>query len=152
MAEVENDQSLFERIWYANRDNRLLIGIDLRHFNRPGSPTYSRSDNALPMIATVCCVLTAWMLGGWAWALAILASGMILTLTTAQIWVMHRLRQRTLALVLGGLQDWLTVWRYGGIDLRLVRDGGKSEQTPEAAAPDDDWRAFVRQHLPEVQD
>lgn len=152
MAEIENDQSLFERVWYANRDNRLLIGIDLRHFNRPGSPTYSRSDNALPMIATACCVLTAWMLGGWVWALAILASGVILTLTTAQIWVMHRLRQRTLALVLGSLQDWLTVWRYGGIDLRLVRDGGESGPTPGAAAPDDDWRAFVRRHLPEVRD
>ena len=37
MTETGEDQSLFERIWYANRDNRVLIGVDLRHFNRPGA-------------------------------------------------------------------------------------------------------------------
>jgi len=152
MADVDDDQSLFERIWYANRDNRLLIGIDLRHFNRPGSPTYSQADNALPMIAIVCCVATAWMLGGWVWALGILASGVILTLTTANVWAMYRLRQRTLALALASLHGWLSVWRYGGVSLRLATDGGKTGTAREAAAPDDDWRVFARQHLPKVQD
>lgn len=152
MTETGEDQSLFERIWYANRDNRVLIGIDLRHFNRPGSPTYSRFDNALPAIAAVCCTATAWLLGGWIWGLAILASSVILILTTANVWVMHRLRQRTLALALASVQGWLGVWRYGGISLRALSDGGKGVAPGEIAAPEGDWRAFARKRLPEVAD
>ena len=152
MAEVEDDQSLFERIWYANQDENLLIGIDLRHFNRPGSPSHSHFDNTLPLIATVCCVATAWMLGGWVWALAILASCAILTLTTANVWVMYRLRKRTLALALASLQGWRNIWRYGGVTLRLTNDYGSATPGPEANAPGDDWRMFARRHLPKAQD
>ena len=36
-------------------DQKLLIGIDLRHFNKAGSPTYHQKDNALPLVATLCC-------------------------------------------------------------------------------------------------
>jgi hypothetical protein len=149
MAEAEDDQSLFERIWYADQDERLLIGIDLRHFNRPGSPTHSHFDNTLPLIATVCCVATAWMLGGWVWGLGILASCVILTLTTANVWVMHRLRKRTLAVALSGLEGWREIWRYGGVTLRLMADyAGASSPGPEAHAPADDWQTFARNHLP----
>ncbi len=142
MSSPSTDQSLYERLWYAHRDEKLLIGIDLRHFNRPGSPTYQQKDNALPLVATLCCTASAWMLGGWIWGLAILASGIILTLTTLNVWVMHRLRTRTLEKALSGLDDWQDLWRYGGMSLRLVND-----DATEIRAPDGDWRLFAQRRL-----
>lgn len=147
MSDSEADQALYERIWYAHRDERLLIGIDLRHFNKQGSPTYNQKDNALPLVATLCFSASAWMLGGWVWGLAILASGIILMLTTINVWVMHRLRTRTMNVALAGLDGWLMLWRYGGVSLRLPQD-----EAGEVAAPDGDWRAFARQKLPAARD
>lgn len=151
MAEREDDQSLFERIWYAERDGRILIGIDLRHYNRPGSPTYVQKENVLPILAALCCSASAWILGGWVWGLGILASGIIFTLTTANFWIMHRLRQRTLALALSGRDAWDRLWGYGGITLRLPQDGTDTETAREANAPGDDWRRFARLYLPEQE-
>ena len=147
MSNNEVDQALYERIWYAHRDQKLLIGIDLRHFNKAGSPTYHQKDNALPLVATLCCCTTAWMLGGWVWALAILGSGIILMLTTINVWVMHRLRARTMGVALAGWDGWLMLWRHGGVSLRLPQ-----EEAGEIKAPDGDWRAFARQKLQAVRD
>tara|TARA_R110002096_G_scaffold268481_1_gene462335 strand:+ start:1537 stop:1992 length:456 start_codon:yes stop_codon:yes gene_type:complete len=138
----DGDQALYERIWYANRDDRLFVGVDLRLFNRTGSPTYSQADNALPLVATLSCVASAWMLGGWIWGLAILGSGVILTMTTFNVWVMHRLRRRTMAMALSGLDGWLQLWQFGGLSLRLP------EETEDAVtAPRGDWRDFARRRL-----
>jgi hypothetical protein len=147
MDDRSDDQSLFERIWYADRDARLLIGVDLRLYNRPGSPTYSQKDNGLPVVATLCCVASAWILGGWVWALAILASGVILTLTTVNVWILHRLRQRTLDVALSGLDGWQQAWDFGGITLRLAPDGKQPAAGLEFNSPGDDWRTFARRHL-----
>jgi hypothetical protein len=133
-----DDIELYKRIWYANREGEIAIGLDLRHFNRPGSPTFDRRDNGLPLVLTVCCTASAWLLGGWIWGLAVLASCVIFSLTTLNLWLMHRLRQRTLMLALSGCDAWVALWRHGGVSLR--RQG----QTGETAAPAEDWRGFAR--------
>ncbi len=132
-----DDSELFKRIWYAERDGKVHVGIDLRHYNKPGSPTFDRKDNALPTVGTVCCVATAWMLGGWIWGLAILFSCIVFAITTVNIWIMHRLRQRTIGLALGGYHDWDLLWQYGGLTLR--RDG----ESQETNAGEADWRSFA---------
>ncbi len=129
---------LFKRVWYAHREEKIEIGVDLRHFNRPGSPTFDRRDNALPVLATLCCTLSAWMLGGWIWGLAILASGVIFSLTTLNVWLMSRLRRRTLEMALGGISGWQAAWAYGGVTIR------RKGQTREVAGPQEDWRPFAR--------
>jgi hypothetical protein len=147
MANTASDQDLYERIWYAHQDEKLMIGIDLRHYNKPGSPTYQQKENALPLVATLCCTASAWMLGGWIWGLAILASGIILTLTTLNVWVMQRLRTRTMAIALSGLDGWLLLWRFGGISLRIA-----GNHASEVTAPDGDWRAYARHTLARRRD
>lgn len=134
----EEDVELFKRLWYANRDARIDIGVDLRHFNKPGSPTFDRMDNALPIVATGCCTATAWMLGGWIWGLAVFGSGIIFSMTTMNIWLMQRLRKRTIDLALSGAKGWEEAWRYGGISLR------RAGQELETTGPAEDWRAFAR--------
>jgi hypothetical protein len=136
-AAYASDTELYKRIWYADRDGKVQIGIDLRRFNRDGSPTFSRRDNGLPLVLTACSVATAWMLGGWIWGLAILASGIIFSITTLNLWVMHRLRERTLAEARCGLAGWETLWRFGGISLRY------SGEKVETVSPANDWRDFA---------
>jgi hypothetical protein len=132
------DIELFKRVWYANRDGRIDIGIDLRHFNKAGSPTFEARDNALPIVATACCTATAWMLGGWIWGLAIFGSGIIFSMTTLNIWLMQRLRKRTIDLALSSAAGWEEMWRYGGVSLR------RAGQELETIGPAQDWRTFAR--------
>lgn len=134
-----DDTELFKRLWYADRDEKIEIGVDLRRFNKPGSPTFDRKDNALPVVATICCTTTAWLLGGWVWGLAILGSCVIFSISTLNLWLMHRLRKRTMALALSGAEGWEMVWSFGGLSLR------RKGQEQEVAGPEQDWRRFARQ-------
>ncbi|HKK30957.1 MAG TPA: hypothetical protein VKA18_11255 [Alphaproteobacteria bacterium] len=133
-----DDAELYKRLWYADRDGAVELGFDLRHFNKPESPTFDRKDNVLPILGTVCCTATAWLLGGWLWGLAIFASGVIFSLSTLNLWLMHRLRQRTLALARSGLDGWQGLWSYGGVSVR--RKGAAAE----VVSPEQDWRDFAR--------
>lgn len=136
--EHADDIELFKRLWYANQDDKIDIGIDLRHFNKPGSPTFDRKDNALPIVATGCCTASAWLLAGWVLGLAVFASCVILSLTTMNVWLMHRLRERTVERALSGYEGWDEVWGYGGVSLR------RKGQELETTGPAQDWRPFAR--------
>ncbi len=133
------DTELFRRLWYADRDEKINIGVDLRHYNKPGSPTFNRNDNVLPVVATICCTSTVWLLGGWVWGLALLGSCVIFSMTTLNLWLMHRLRKRTMELALGGAEGWDMAWRFGGLSVRC------QGQQNETTSPEQDWRAFARQ-------
>lgn len=137
----EKDTELYNRLWYADQDGEVEIGIDLRLYNKSGSPTFDQRDNALPVVGTVCVAATAFFLGGWVWGIALLVSGVIFSLSTLNIWLMHRLRLRTLVIGRSGLPGWEELWTYGGVSLR--RKGEEAETN----APLQDWRAFA-QRLP----
>lgn len=134
-----DDTELFRRLWYAERDKKVEIGVDLRRFNKPESPTYDRKDNALPVVATICCTSTAWLLGGWIWGLAVFGSCVIFSLSTLNLWLMYRLRQRTMALAMSGAEGWDAAWSFGGMSVR------RTGQERETAGPEQDWRLFARQ-------
>ena len=70
--------------------------------------------------------------------LAVFASCVILALTTMNVWLMHRLRERTVDRALSGYEGWDEVWRYGGVSLR------RTGQELETTGPAQDWRPFAR--------
>lgn len=139
VVNIADEKELFRRLWYADRDKKIDIGVDLRRFNTPDSPTFNRKDNALPVVVSICCTSTAWLLGGWVWGLAVLGSCVIFSISTLNLWLMYRLRQRTMDLAMSGSEGWDIAWRFGGLSLR--RHG----QAQEFGGPEHDWRQFARQ-------
>lgn len=135
---MATDQQLHARIRRAEPAREIEIGVDLRRLNRPDSPVFARWDNALPGFALVAAVLLAFVLGGWVWALAIAASGLILLATVVNLLVMTRLRTRALRMALADAEGWQRLWDLGGLTLRLP---GRPES--ECAAPED-WRTLAR--------
>lgn len=142
---LAGDQELFERIWHGARDKQVDIGVNLRHLNKPGSPVFSTMENGLPLLVILVGVVGAVIAGGILWGLAILASAAILFLTVVNMWVMDRLRRRTLARALSGLEDWQELWDLSGLSLRLIGDRDVECDSMKA----DDWRRFARRHLPQ---
>lgn len=143
---MADEQDLFERIWYGQRDGRLDLGVDLTVANKPSSPVFSRSDNLLPWLALVCLVLVGWRLGGWVAALAVAASMIILIATTINFAVMRRLRLRAVDYAMSGAKGFDELWALGALSLRL-----NGEEASEIQGPDDDWRRFATQRLPKTQ-
>jgi hypothetical protein len=141
-----DDQDLFERIWYAERDRKVDLGADLKLLNKPNSPVFSRSDNLLPWVALICLVVVGWRLAGWVGALASAASMIILMATSINLAVMGRLRKRSLAYALSGRKGFDELWAAGALSIRL-----KHDDASEIKGPEEDWRAFARQRLPKTK-
>ena len=143
---MADEQDLFERIWYGQRDGRIDLGVDLTIVNKPSSPVFSRSDNLLPWLALICLVAVGWRLGGWVAALAVAASMIILIATTINFAVMRRLRLRAVDYAMSGTKGFDELWSLGALSLRMA-----GEDASEIQGPDDDWRQFANQRLPKTQ-
>ena len=143
---MADEQDLFERIWYGERDGRLDLGVDLKILNKPGSPVFSRSDTLLPWLAMICLTIVGWRLGGWVGALAAAGAMIVLIATTINFAVMRRLRLRALDYALSGLSGFDRLWAMGALSLRL-----RGEPESEIRGPDDDWRGFAQARLPKTR-
>lgn len=143
---MADEQDLFERIWYAARDGRVDIGVDLKALNKPASPVFSMSDMLLPWLATICIAIVGWRLAGWIGAAVALSSMLVLLATTINFVVMRRLRKRSVDYALSGRPGFEELWRFGGLSLRL-----KGDPASEVNAPDDDWQGFARRRLPKTE-
>lgn len=143
---MRRDAALHERIRVAERDRAVDIGVDLKPLNRQGSPVYVMWENATPTFGLALLVVIVWLIGGWIWAMAALASGVILLLTVVNMFVMTRVRQRALALALGDVAGWTSLWDQGVLSLRLP-----GQKTGECRSPHDDWRGFAIRNLPPVR-
>jgi len=136
-------EELYARVWYGERDKIVEIGVNLRDLNKPGSPVYRMLDNGCPMFVIAVAVIASWIWGNWMLALAMTASGVILLLTSINILVMLRLRNRALAFALSGPDGWEELWGRGGLTLRLTGDEASQIESPAG-----DWQAFARRRLP----
>ena len=128
---------------WRTSDSKVDIGAQLKVLNHPRSPVFKRSDNLLPWVAFICLSIVGYRLAGWVGFLAISTSMAVLMMTTISFAVMSRLRKRTLAYALSGRQGFEELWAGGGLTIRMVGD-----PSSEVRAPDGDWLAFARQHLP----
>lgn len=149
---TENDlqtseaQALYERIWLANQDSKVDIGAQLKVLNHPRSPVFKRSDNLLPWVAFICLSIVGYRIAGWVGFFAVSTSMAVLMMTTISFAVMSRLRKRTIAYALSGRQGFEELWAGGGLTIRMVGD-----PSSEVRAPDGDWLAFSRKHLPRAE-
>jgi len=142
-APIADDQDLFERIWYAQRDGRIELGADLKLLNKPGSPVFRAHENILPWVALICLAIVGWRLAGWVGALAAAASMVVLIATTINFAVMNRLRKRSIEYAMSGMQGLDALWAAGALSLRMA-----GEADGEIRGPGQSWRAFAAKRLP----
>ena len=140
---MRRDEALHERIRVAEAERRVDVGVDLRPLNRPGSPVYVMWKNAAPTFGLAAIVVVVWLAADWIWAMAALASGVILLLTVVNMMVMTRVRRRALALALNDVAGWSSLWDQGVLSLRLPAEKGS-----ECLSPHGDWRGFAIRNLP----
>lgn len=143
---MADEQDLFERVWYAERDGRIDLGFELKLLNKPGSPVFSIADIMLPWVATLCLAVVGWRLGGWVGAGVAIASMIILIATTINFAVMRRLRRRALDYALSGRRGFDDLWRMGALSVRL-----KDQPASEIRGPEGDWRGFASSRLPKTR-
>ena len=140
-----DDQTLYERIWLAQRDGQVVIGTDLKVLNHPNSPVFKRSDNLLPWVAAIFLAIAGYRIAGWIGLIAVSAGMAVLMMTTISFAVLSRVRTRAVDYALSGREGFEALWSYGGLSLKLTNDSAS-----EIKSPMGDWRAFARQRLPKA--
>lgn len=134
--------SLHRAIVRAHAAREVEIAVSFRAVNRTGAPGFRTTDIVVPPFVML--VLSLYML----FAIGPIAGAAALLVGTGLLLFVFRPRNkrrtmdRTRALALAKLEDWLALWRLGGLALRLTRDPAR-----DCVSPDGDWQAFARDHL-----
>lgn len=133
---------MYEWVKSGHRAREVEIGLDLKRLNKPGSPLFSVSDNAVPILLLVVATLAAGMAGGLLWALAAAVAGGVGMAIGTNAFVLRRLRQRAVAMLFAGPDPWQVLWDAGVLSLRIA---GRPET--EMESPHSDWRKFAFRYL-----
>ena len=134
-----DDAYLHQAIARAHAAGEIEVAVSFRAVNRSGAPGFRTTDIVVPpFVILVLSLYVLYAVGPVAGALALLA-GMGLLLLVIRPRNKQRSIDRTRTLALASIEDWQTLWRLGGLALRLTRDPGG-----DCLSPEGDWQAFVR--------
>ena len=137
-----SDDNFHSLIKTAYENGIAEIGVSRVRLNRPGSPVYRWTDHNLPGVILAGCVIYSFYEGGWAWGIVSLACSIVLMFWQVRKWGFSRLEKRAKRYAISSSHNWLELWEFGGLSLRL-----KDDPTTDCFSPDDSWRDFARGHL-----
>lgn len=129
-------------IYQAYLDGRLHLGLKYFQLNRRGSPVYKLWENVLPFAMIILIVAQyTYDYGYIGFAASLVLTG-LLGFYFIPRWLAKRVRLRGMQMAMSGEQGWETLWRAGGLSMRMADDPEKA-----ADSPDDDWRSFAEKYL-----
>lgn len=135
--EAGQDRELAGRLARAYRTGTVAIVADMKRLQHIHSPVLSQADGNQWLLAIALILAGAWWKLGWVSAAAGLVPGVAVYATVGQ----RTIRRRMLARIGRRLDDaaaWRKLWEFGGI---VLEEGSTGRR---CAAPEGDWRAFVR--------
>jgi tetratricopeptide (TPR) repeat protein len=132
------DRALIATLAEALASGALTLDLDVKKLSHPDSPIGRQTDTNQVLAATVALILALLWLAPFVVS-APLALGIMIAYTMLMPrYLAKKLRHRIASDALAAIDLWEKLWRYGGLRMLTPNAG------PQAAAPGDDWRAFVR--------
>jgi hypothetical protein len=101
------------------------------------SPVLSQADGNQWLLAMAALLGGLWWMADWRWAVAAVPLCAAIYVTLGHRAIRRRLMNRV-DLRLDDPSSWCKLWEFGGLVLREQRSGRR------CAAPEEDWRDFVR--------
>ena len=130
---------------YANK--RILVFVDPKVANRPGSPAYSVTDvYAPPMILFAASITVLAAFGLLQWIIAMMIVILIWAFVQPPL-VRMRAVARAKRIAFASLEGWKATWALGGFAVAL-----KDFPERNCIAPGGDWRAFATGYLVDAVD
>ncbi len=130
---------------YANK--RILVFVDAKVANRPGSPAYNIVDvYAPPLILFAGGITVLATFGLLQWIIAMMVAIAIWAFVQPPI-VRWRAVRRAKRIAFASLEGWKVTWGLGGFAVAL-----KDWPERNCIAPTGDWRAFATDYLVDAAD
>ncbi len=146
MARVsKEEQDLYARLKAAHERNLITIYTDHTKLNAPESPVFNPWEAVGPLIALLLFSLFILLIAGLIAGTVALVLSVALFVVGLRPWVEHQVRYRAIIWVLRDVRTFQTIWAYGGIGISLA-----DQPRTVCAAPDGNWRNFVRRNLPDA--
>ena len=123
-------------------DRRILVFVDPKVANRPGSPAHSATDvYAPPLILFGASITLLLSFGVLQWIVAMLAAVLVWAFALPPI-VRWRAQRRARRIAFASAAGFKSIWALGGFAVVLADWPERS-----CAAPHGDWRTFAADYL-----
>ena len=132
-----DDHALLGRLARACRSGTVAIEADPKRLGHIHSPVLSQADANQWLYSQLAAGAALWWALDWRWAVGAAALWLAAFLSVGRRSLARRLMMR----IDRRLDDpgaWNKLWSFGGVALREEASGRR------CAAPDEDWRGFVR--------
>jgi hypothetical protein len=138
------DRTLYTSLVHAGKSNLLVISVDPRRLNYPGSPVWQAEENVAPLIGLFAIAILLLFINALVGVAALVLCGPIFLLAIRP-WIFLRVRQRAMDSAMLNMHNWEVLWRKGGLSLTSV------VRRTRCQSPGGDWRTFVKDNVPIVE-
>lgn len=142
----KEEKTLHDRLRAAHERNLITVYTDFQRLNAPDSPVFNPWEAVGPLLAlllfSLFILLTAGLIAG---TVALVLSVMLFAVGIKP-WMEHQLRHRAIVSLMRDPRTLTLLWAYGGVGISLA-----DQPRTVCAAPDGNWRNFVRRHLPDTE-
>lgn len=140
-----DDRALLKVLARACRTGAVALEADAKRLQHVHSPVLSQADGNQWLLAIAAVIGALWWAFDWRWAVGALPLAVAVYVTAGR----RAIRRRLIRRVDHRLDDplaWSKLWSFGGVALREEATGRR------CAAPEQDWRGFVRSMRKEAAD
>lgn len=146
MARVsKEEQNLYDRLKAAHERNLITVYTDFSRLNAPESPVFNPWEAVGPLLALLMFSLFILLTGGLIAGTVALVLAVLLFAVGIRPWIEHQVRHRAIVWLVRDVKTFQILWAYGGIGISLA-----DQPQTVCAAPDGNWRNFVRRYLPDT--
>jgi hypothetical protein len=110
--------------------------------NSRSSPVHNLWENLIPYALILLVIVNYTYTMGWEGLILTASLGLGVGAFVIPRWVMNKVRRRTMIVAFGSAEGWDSLWRIGGLSLRLDDD-----PAVVCDSPDGDWKAFAFEHF-----
>jgi hypothetical protein len=128
-------------IYQAYVENKVHLGMK-GALNSTRSPVHNLWENLVPYALVLLVIGNYTYTAGFQGFILTASLGLGVGAFVIPRWVMNKVRRRTMIVAFSSAEGWDSLWRIGGLSMRLDED-------PEIVcdSPDDDWQAFAFKHF-----
>jgi hypothetical protein len=142
---MKEEQELHARLRAAHERNLLTIYTDFGRLNATGSPVFNPWQAAVPLAFLLLLSLFVLLSAGLIAGTVALVLSVAVFAVAIRPWLEYRIRQRAIVVLMRDAKTMNLLWAYGGVGISLA-----GQPRTVVAAPDGNWRNFVRRHLPDT--